>query len=432
MKSSFAKITPNGSRVAIDVTGQRPCQLWFDLSGFQPFTIGAGTTECLDLLELCLGLYAVDRLVLRPTDRWTRHFTLTFPVLKSRLAAWGKAKGPLEDLVRSTTGDSVDLILAPADTIDNAHRRIVPFVLNDGVPPSVSLFSDGLDSFAGVSATLAQQEEHALVSVVTNNQRRVRLKKLADAVQGNTHGAALLRFPLNLHFKGAPVGVKYEKTQRSRSLVAVASGLTAAAWLRASRLLIHENGFGLLNLPLLPNQLLHESSQALHPANLRRWEGIAELLLGSITIETPNRFRTKAEMLARVPPALRSMISSTSSCDGVPRRSGMHDCGRCGSCWYRHIALLCAGYVDTTRYATPTIGSEIDALAALRYQASQWREDLRESDPWTALCRRQPSLASSISAASTDERSGLIRETTALIARHCSELLDEGIGAYAA
>lgn len=381
----------------------------------------------IDFLEFMLALYAIDRIAPRE-QTWKRTIRIRFPVVKERLGRWNAVLDSIKALCSRAAGDEVSVELIERRAPMHLDYIALPFALRDDPPPTVSLFSSGLDSLAGVSRIMKDtQSVHLLISIIANPNKIAQF----DAIKGDlercygTERIETLRLSSFLDYSGHTKRGRQEKTQRFRTPLALAAGLTAAAMVGSKILHVHENGFGLLNLPIPSVQLTHESSQALFPADALVWSSISEALLDGVTVRYPNRFRTKGEMLVELPPNLSATIKRTTSCDAPPRISGYANCGLCGSCVLRRLAIAIAKLSDhDTHYSWTPPSDDIDREAALKHHAGLLRAWLAERDPWKELCIHQPTLLKlHEETADPDQRYAIKQATLSLLERHCDEAL---------
>ncbi|HEY1656035.1 MAG TPA: hypothetical protein VGF86_13075 [Candidatus Tumulicola sp.] len=389
-----SRVDGDALEVTVDLEST-PRRLVYGTSEMFPLSEYAEAPHLTELFEFLLSFYAADRLAKRPLPRWRRDFLLNFPV--RNVEAWLIAKPLLEQLIRQSTGDVVDIVLSerPRSSM-HADSRQRPFHFQHEQLTSVALLSDGLDSFAGSFAPFAFPGERcAFVSLVTNTRKGDRIAKIARYLS-ERYPRRVLTHPIDLHLEDPPR--RQEDSQRSRTMLAIGAGLTVAAAYGAKRLIVSEPGMGILNLPYHPLQMIHQSSQVLHPANLALWGDISDLLAGGARIVYPNRFKTKAQLIGEIPPDARHIIKVTSSCDAPQRFDANPDCGVCGSCIFRKIALhvVRLSRFDTTYTAKAPKGPDYDPADVFWRQAAGIRDALAQRDVWPALLRAQPTLRNSL------------------------------------
>lgn len=397
-----------------------PQHVVYRSSAMLPLTALAAHPELMELFEFMLTLYAADRLVRRPERRWQRSFQITFPV--RRLEAWAAAREAVEDLIWRCTGDLVRVrpVARPNEWM-HCDSRPLHFELHHPRSTSIFLLSDGLDSLCGACSAVSEPGDNAaFLSVVTNSRRVSRIGKIREALcRRFEEKASFHRVSLNL----VQAPQEQERTQRSRTMLAVTAGLTVAAAYDSKRLVVSENGIGILNLPLTALQSRHESSQVLHPGNLERWQEVSSALVSGAGLDFPNRFRTKAQMLRRLPDWAVPLIHLTSSCDAPQRMDQSADCGVCNSCAYRRLSLSVAGLSASDRRYTayPPRGGNFEPASLFEYQASLLKGALNGNDVWRALGQAQPTLQESLNGIER-ERDHLIASTLELLRTHVREV----------
>ena len=413
--------------VFLSVNGKAYERLPYNIEGLIPLTNGAGDRDLMEILEFFLTLYASDRLIPRSKWYWPRSIDITFPV--TSVARWNDCRQLLEQLIWQSTGDIVAILPVPRPKSDvHVDVRATRFVLEHEQPVSVIMLSEGLDSLCGAfQAARSKQELLAFVSIVTNSRKRARLNELLRGLKEALASTSDLRFHhAHWHLEDSPS--RQERTQRARTMLAIATGLTVACSYGTKRVIVSENGMGILNLPNPLLQTLHESSQVLHPSNLSLWEQVSKQMLNGATIAYPNRFYTKAQMCLDIPDGARRLIGKTSSCDAPPRINAQADCGLCGSCQYRRSSLAISDLLlFDTDYAFPQSASAaFDPLDLQFRQAVHLRRCLEGSSDmwkqWDALTEHFPTLQSSIIGHGVGERTSEIQDTIMLIERHVSEM----------
>jgi len=291
-------------------------------------------------LLAAMGVWAGDKLLPRKSapDAWTREIALHLPASP----AWLKLSPQLEGILNFLTGDQWTI-----------KPREAP--LNPGFagswdqpwrPQAVALFSGGLDSLAGAIDQLADGRRLLLVSHHDYGQLAGVQQTLAGALAAHYGPEQVQHLNLRVQFPEAP-----ELTLRSRSLLFLALGLTAAsAFGPEMPLLIPENGWVSLNPPLTLNRLGSYTTRTTHPIFLeqltRLWRdaGIYQPLLN------PYQGLTKGELLARCRnrDLLQKLAPRSISCARPVasrwRRQAGGECGYCYPCLLRRAALHRLGW----------------------------------------------------------------------------------------
>jgi hypothetical protein len=245
---------------------------------------------------------------------------------------------------------------------------------------AVCLLSGGLDSFIGAAEALAAGTKLALVSHNAKGHDRFSSPAQKELVKGlaGRFGADRLRhvrFRLNPPPPDGQVTGK-ENTQRSRSILFIGLGILVASCLRPDTpLLIPENGFISLNVPLTSARLGSYSTRTTHPYTL----DLLRSVLAGLGIETPlvnpYRFLTKGQMVEQLYGAEAELVRTlgpekTNSCAHPnemkydPTRPQPH-CGYCVPCIIRRAALDVVG-LDSPQQYRYDVRSERHLLSAGR------------------------------------------------------------------
>lgn len=322
--------------------------------------------EADDLMRAAIGAYTGDVRISRRQayDGWTRDLVLHLPACVPD--NWARGAGHLERLLAFLTGDRWRVLvrLAPHGyTAHPGHAR-QPSPLNTD---TVSLFSGGLDSFIGALDALTDVQQVALVGHHAAGQGPTSTaQRDAYAILREAYDAE--RVPLLQCRVSPPKGSMRasESTTRGRSILFLALGAAVASSIGRARLLVPENGFISLNVPLTPPRLGSLSTRTTHPHLVSLFRDLVEDLKIGVTVELPYRFRTKGEMLTRCADqaSLVRGLSATMSCahPGVSRfvkgGSPNRHCGYCFPCLIRRAAIATHGD-DPTPYAWPDLRASL-------------------------------------------------------------------------
>ena len=372
-----------------------------------------------DLLEVVMAVYAADRQS-RRNYRGREHRATRFP------ASSGTERS--EVLEQAGVDDSVlqaylNWISGDHWTFEFVTRQNHPtpeeseLYLFDSLPQkpiSVSLFSGGLDSLAGLFAHRQNREprSHVLVSAYSHGrlmkQQKIQARKIESVFCGC---GSELACPAMRHIT---VGyglshkdeIREEKTQRTRATAFLTFGVITAVQARVDTLWVYENGTGALNLPLNTTQLGVDNYRGVHPRSLIMAAELFELVLEQrVRIINPFVFHTKAQMLRAFAPAeAADLVRETVSCDSFPLRVDGHpQCGYCTSCVLRRQALFSGGLSDRDlsreyQYDVLTDGHMLDGkrrfgLEEMSEQARTIKLCLSAAEPWRALTAQYPVLA---------------------------------------
>ena len=116
-------------------------------------------------------------------------------------------------------------------------------------------------------------------------------------------------------------------------------------------LIIPENGFISLNIPLTPLRVGSLSTRTTHPLFIEKMQGIIDALDFSVLLSNPYQLKTKGEMLAECGDQclLQGLVFDSTSCGRFMRFNYEH-CGRCVPCLIRRAAFLRWSNGDATNY----------------------------------------------------------------------------------
>lgn len=133
-------------------------------------------------------------------------------------------------------------------------------------------------------------------------------------------------------------------------------------------LVMPENGYTSLNLPLHPNRAGALSTRSTHPETFFRINTLLQMLGLAITVTNPFAALTKGEEMRLVadtsPPngwdRVAGLTVSCSKLDGARIKGGNStlNCGLCYACVTRRGAFLAAGVDDTTIYLSDELTGE--------------------------------------------------------------------------
>lgn len=299
-----------------------------------------------DLLNLAIAAYTADLRIPREHGfgNWTRDLRLH--VFVGDAARWSSATSIIERLLSFLTGDrwSVEVRETPDSYVPQrlpTPKKAITLTAKD-----VCLFSGGLDSYVGAIDIASNVEQVALVGHHSaDGGATSRSQKQALAALRLFSDEA--RTPFLPMWISPPKGKSRasETTTRGRSILFFALGIAVADALGAERLVVPENGFISLNVPLSPSRLGSFSTRTTHPYFVALVRDLLTSIGVDLRIELPYRFRTKGEMMQEVAncDALAAGLAVTMSCahPSVGRWSkeaNVH-CGRCLPCIIRRAAI---------------------------------------------------------------------------------------------
>jgi 7-cyano-7-deazaguanine synthase in queuosine biosynthesis len=296
--------------------------------------------EVQAFLLAALGVWAADKLQPRHAapDAWTRELTLHLPASPE----WLPLAPRLGRLLNFLTGDDWTLKMREAP-IDLGFKGEWPL---DWRPDGVMLFSGGLDSLVGALDFLEAGPRLLLLSHYDFGQLAGIQQTLAAQLTHHYGPERVHHLGIRVQFPQAP-----ELSLRSRSLLYLALGLTAAASFGPTTpLIIPENGWISLNPPLTWNRLGSCSTRTTHPYFLEQLTGLWRAAGLSTPLVNPYQDLTKGEMVRRCRhrELLGQLFGGSVSCARpvVSRwqRAPAGSCGYCYPCLMRRAALNVLGW----------------------------------------------------------------------------------------
>jgi 7-cyano-7-deazaguanine synthase in queuosine biosynthesis len=329
---------------------------------------GVRTATCLgpfgsperDLLRVMSAVLAADRLSTRQPPgakrayrelRWQRqlhvHVAVEFP------DRWVNAAPALQELLSFMTDDAWHLEFEPIAEKPALQQQVLTPFAPEGID-EIALFSGGLDSAAGAFVRGNEGNRALLAVSACGNQvrgaaQRVTLKTL----QSRGIRIAWLRFNHQIRHARRTRG-EMEVTQRSRALLFLAMGATAASHLGLPTFSVYETGVGCINLPTSSAQVGAQGTRAMHPRTLSLFNQLLPTVLERrVRVVAPFFLHTKAELCRLAGPCLAQLARVTMSCDEGEghKPDGMLHCGLCTSCIFRRVALYSSGLApDPTAY----------------------------------------------------------------------------------
>ncbi len=318
----------------------------------------------LDLYRISAAAFCADLRLPRRRDGyddWTRQIVLHVPVADVRL--WSSQVQTLSKLLSFLSGDRWHIALreqeVPAPKRPRSRRNERQGKEEEPGPfNAVCLFSGGLDSFVGAADALAEGRDLLVMSHVPEG-----LARWLSPAQGNLK-AGLARANEDRRLEHVRVTLNpprptehsgKENSQRARSILFLGLGTLAAAAIgEPARLIVPENGFISLNVPLTPGRIGSLSTRTTHPNTVSLYRQLLDGLAIQVPIELPYMLQTKGEMLARAkdPEVVKRLATGSVSCASPnPRSSAKEDhCGYCVPCIIRRAAMSAVGLDHASEY----------------------------------------------------------------------------------
>lgn len=314
--------------------------------------------EAIDLLMVSLAVYGADRVIQRKEalDGWKRTIHLHLPVLNIDL--FERNKGLLQQTTNFLTGDSWEFTfrergltneeISLRDKLSQTRIEIVDI-------NKLCMFSGGLDSFIGAIDLLEDDSNHVIfISHYGGGKGTLEYQEALRQELISEYSISENNF---YSFYAAPQG-GIEETMRSRSFMFFSHAVAiASCFNKRLNLIIPENGYISLNIPLTFSRIGTSSTRTTHPYYMSLFQKLINDLGLQVTLMNPYQFKTKGEMVSECKNKefLTKNITNTMSCShpDLGRMRGESDtqhCGTCLPCIIRRAAIQSAGINDLTTY----------------------------------------------------------------------------------
>jgi 7-cyano-7-deazaguanine synthase in queuosine biosynthesis len=332
-----------------------------DTIGFGPeFLTGWRPPEMAGhLLALAAAVYTIDKAEARDVapDAWTRTIDLTVPS-PAPLQAFGPALSFLSGDRWTVSSETAPVSAAP-------FSSLAPLLRMDEeleAASAVTLFSGGLDSLCGAIDYLENNPKQRLVLVshydhgkATSRQNELR-QRLASEYPGRiAHRRLWLAAPSANKKQTVPVLPTAETTTRARSFLFITAAVALANAIGPTTpVLVPENGYIALNVPLTRARTGSSSTRTTHPHFFSLLNDALSSVGISNSVQNPYEFMTKGEMLATSgsPDLLNELAPRSISCSHaeVARwvSGDQGNCGYCFPCMIRRASLAHVGRDDAT------------------------------------------------------------------------------------
>lgn len=300
----------------------------------------APSVQAWDFATIASAVAATDRAILRQesADGWTRMIELS--ICLEDPDVWNTKRAELEFLLRFLTGDFWKLRFLPGGLK-------VPKAKKPGKQSAdcVCLLSGGIDSLVGAIDLISTGKKPLFVSQVVRGSGIAQTKFAAELGSSERH--------LQWSFAVRPPGGS-EKSTRARSIIFFAFAALAASAISSSpkqpvEIIVPENGFISLNVPLVPGRLGSLSTKTTHRVYTAGIQEIWDAVGIPAHLSFPYQYSTKGEMLLNCADQalLLNLIGDSISC-GKYQRHNLTQCGVCVPCMVRRAAFLQADLQDTT------------------------------------------------------------------------------------
>lgn len=297
-----------------------------------------------DFLRIGLAVNAADQVCDRShsPDGWTRQIELVVSLCEPQ--KWEDTKEDLIKLFRKLTGDFWSLSFTQSNKEfkwDTPHpSKLKPY--EDAT--CVSLLSGGMDSLIGAIDLSEKGEKPLFVSQIVKGDRQKQIQFAKALKSSDRH--LQWSHATRLRSRG-------ERSSRARSIVFYAFALVASELLNSAKIkkiIVPENGFISLNVPLNLGRFGSLSTKTTHPLVLENLQNIWKKVGLDVQLVNPYQFMTKGQMIKNCenPCLLKRYLSTSTSCSRYLTYGYKH-CGRCVPCLVRRAAFMAGGVPDKTK-----------------------------------------------------------------------------------
>jgi len=300
----------------------------------------APSVAAWDFATFAFAVDAVDKAVLRDNsaDGWTRMIDLTVFLINP--TPWRNIKDRIEQTLRFLSGDFWTLTFETS-TLDVPVSK-KPLSRN---ADCVCLLSGGADSLVGAIDLTEKGKAPLFVSHIARGSGEAQRIFAASLGASDRH--------LKWSFASDHAG-KTEPSTRARSLVFFAFAALGASAISTRHnntvdIVVPENGFISLNVPLSPGRIGSLSTKTTHPIYMSGIQEIWDTLHIGATLKFPYRSKTKGELFSECTNQvqLENLLKVSVSCGKYQKHKLTH-CGECVPCMIRRAAFLHANIADTT------------------------------------------------------------------------------------
>jgi hypothetical protein len=224
-----------------------------------------------DILFVARAIFAVDcRSRRRPVgEGWARTIEVTIPVRQMENWASKNTQGSLNAVLDVLTGDHWNVLFAR----ETASAQCRELHLNLYSPDRICLFSDGLDSFAGLARQLVSSPADSIESVssVFQSKSLNTIRRAARSLQRRFDGRLHNTYARMQLKNGAETGDATH--QRTRSFLLICTAVAVALAFEVPSVEIYENGIEALDFPFSRVLQPGQASRAMDPIFLSRLSG---------------------------------------------------------------------------------------------------------------------------------------------------------------
>lgn len=312
-----------------------------------------------DFLEISLFVFGADRTISREKEgigSWEREINLNIPVREFEV--WNNNRDLLNKMLCFLSGDKWDISFRKLDFVlypDIERRRMGLGTEKYTHINSICMLSGGLDSLIGAIDLLEFGERPLFVSIHSKGK--------TPSVQAEIQSILSEYYSHDIdNFMSFYVAAKnaVEDSMRTRSLMYFSHAIALATLFNKDiNLVIPENGYISLNIPLTFSRIGSSSTRTTHPYYMHLLQTLLINVGLKVRLINPYSMYTKGEMIINCKnrELLAEKMCCTISCShpdlGRYYKNGTNkQCGYCYPCTIRRAAIYCAGEIDSTTYLT--------------------------------------------------------------------------------
>ncbi len=341
---------PDAKRLVLDLHGAKR-NVHLKIADISQAMARSVPEALIDLLEIAVYVFAADQASGRggardTGDAWRRAFMFHIPVRRPDLWSRPDVTEALVDLLSFLSDDNYAFAFTKYERPAGVQLyldKVVPQFEAD----EVMLFSGGLDSLAGtIQEAIIDKRRVVLISHDSAPKRKPQIAGLAGEIIRRAAPGTVRHIPV--HATKAKIG-HGEYTQRTRSFLYAALGVTVASMLGRDRIRFYENGVTSINLPIAEQVVGGRATRTTHPQSIQGFARLFSCLLERpFTVESPFLWKTKGDIVRLIKDnGCGALVAQSVSCSKTVEATKLHThCGRCSQCIDRRFATLAVGLGD--------------------------------------------------------------------------------------
>lgn len=322
----------------------------FHIEDIETAFVGAIDGRAYDLVRIAAYAFAADMEVRRGGDadwklaKWKRTLALSVGVNEPEFWSQPDVHAALTACLGFLSDDHWQFAFSPAAN-DLDRQVVLPETpASRGADISaVIAFSGGMDSLAAAVAELHAGRVPVLVSLEASNIAAGHRGKLISTLRKRYPSQPFGELGARVH---RTAGEARERTRRTRSFVVASLAAAAANGLGGVDVILADNGFVSLNLPINDQLIGARATRSTHPRFLRQFrELLAHVFDRPPKVSNPLWNTTRQEVVRALAETVGpETVVDTRSCAGNSRQhAGRTHCGVCSQCIDRRFAIHAAG-----------------------------------------------------------------------------------------